>query len=129
MSKTEQKKDYTLSLEDRGNYLFAEVKGEQETLEIATAYWTEIARYVMRSGKKKLLVVQDIPDVVSIAEVHELVTGLSNLPVKDVNVAFVDLHPGHASLNEFGILVSENRGFSVQAFESEGDAESWLLNS
>ena len=129
MSKTEQTNDYTLSLEDRGPYLFARIEGERETLDIAKAYWTDIARYVIRSGKKKLLVIQDIPDVVSIAEVHELVTGLSDLPVKDVNIAFVDLHPAHASLNEFGILVSANRGFSVQAFDSDGEAQSWLLHA
>lgn len=128
MSSTEIKKHYSLKLEDRGRYIRASVHGNQSTLEIATAYWMEIAEAVLKSGLKRLLVIEDISDVITIAEVHELVTSLADLPVKDVRIAFVDLHAEHASLNDFGILVGENRGFTLKAFDTEEAAETWLFS-
>lgn len=129
MNKTELSKQYQLSFEDRGQYLFARISGEKGSLEIATAYWTEIAQQVIKTGKKKVLVIEDIPEVISVAEVHQLVTDLADLPVKDVTIAFVDTYAEHASLNEFGVLVSENRGFTVKACETEEEAETWLLDN
>ena len=107
--------------------MFALVKGEKGSLDIASAYWNEIAQKAITSGLKRVLVIEDIPEMISIAEVHQLVTGLSELPVKDIRLAFVDLHAEHASLNDFGILVGENRGFSVKAFDTEESAATWLL--
>jgi len=127
VSSAETGKKYSLSFEDRGRYLFARVKGEKGTLEIATSYWYEIAQEAMRTNLKRVLVIEDIPEVITIAEVHQLVTSLADLPVKDVRLAFVDLHAEHASLNNFGILVGENRGFSLKAFDTEEAAENWLL--
>jgi hypothetical protein len=120
-------KQYSLDIDNRGRYLSAYIKGERGTLEIATAYWTEIAQEAMRSGLKRVLVIEDIPEMISIAEVHQLVTSLADLPVKDVRIAFVDLYAEHSSLNEFGILVSENRGFTAKSFDTEEEAEAWLL--
>lgn len=127
VSSTETEKSYSLEFEDRGRYLFAVVKGEKGTLDIATSYWYEIAEEAMKSNLKRVLVIEDIAEMISIAEVHQLVTSLADLPVKDVRLAFVDLHAEHASLNNFGILVGENRGFSLKAFDTEESAENWLL--
>ena len=127
MSSTEIGKNYSTTFEDRGRYLFALVEGEKGSLDIVSAYWNEIAQKAITSGLKRVLVIEDISEMISIAEVHQLVTGLSELPVKDIRLAFVDLHAEHASLNDFGILVGENRGFSVKAFDTEESAESWLL--
>ena len=127
MITAEVQKQYELRFEDRGRYIFAHIKGNRGTLEIATAYWTEIAQEAMRTGLKRLLVIEDIPEMISIAEVHQLVTGLADLPIKDVRIAFVDLYAEHSSLNEFGILVGENRGFTVRSFDTEELAEAWLL--
>lgn len=127
MNSTEPEKSYSIDFQDRGRYLFAHVEGERGTLEIATEYWKEIAQRTIESGLKRILVVEDIPEMISIAEVHQLVTSLAELPVKDVRLAFVDLYAEHSSLNDFGVLVSENRGFSVRSFDTEEAAEAWLL--
>jgi len=127
VSSTEIGKNYSTTFEDRGRYLFALVEGEKGSLDIVSAYWNEIAQKAITSGLKRVLVIEDIPEMISIAEVHQLVTGLSELPVKDIRLAFVDLHAEHASLNDFGILLGENRGFSVKSFDTEESAETWLL--
>ncbi len=127
MSSSESSKQYSLEIVNRGRYLFASIKGERGTFEIAMSYWAEIAQAVITSGLKRVLVIEDIPEMITIAEVHQLVTNLADLPVKDVRLAFVDLHAEHASLNNFGILVGENRGLSLKAFDTEEAAVEWLL--
>jgi hypothetical protein len=127
VNSTEKPKEYTLTFEDRDSYLFAHVEGERETLSIAHAYWTEIAEKTLSGGHKRLLVVEDIPEAISIAEVHQLVSEFAELPVIDIRLAFIDMHPTQRNLNEFGILVGSNRGMTIEAFEEESEAERWLL--
>jgi cytidylate kinase len=126
---TEEQKDYLLTFEDRSGYLYAYIKGERDTLSIAKQYWMEIANKTLSTGHKKLLVVEDIPEEITIAEVHQLVSELSELPVKDVRVAFVDRYVQHKSLNDFGILVGENRGLTLRSFDSAEQAEPWLMET
>lgn len=120
-------KEYDLKLDDRGRYLYALIKGHRASLEIAMGYWSEIAQAALSSGLKRLLVIEDIPEMISIAEVHQLVTSLADVPIRDIRIAFVDLYAEHASLNNFGILVGENRGFTLKSFDTEEAAEEWLL--
>lgn len=120
--------DYQLSFEERISYLYAYVRGEQASLEIARDYWNRIAKRALSLKVKKVLVVEDISEAITISEVHQLVTELSELPVKDIFVAFVDQFAQHKSINEFGMLVGGNRGLEVKGFESTDDAEKWLLS-
>jgi hypothetical protein len=119
--------DYRIEFEDRSSYLFAHIIGERGTLSIARQYWLDIIEVVMKSAFRKVLVVEDIPEAIEISEVHQLVTELSQLPVRDIQLAFVDLYDQHKSLNEFGILVGENRGLLLRQFDSEAQAETWLI--
>lgn len=120
--------DYQLSFEERISYLYAYVRGENASLEIARDYWNRIAKRALSLKVKKVLVVEDISEAITISEVHQLVTELSELPVKDIFVAFVDQFAQHKSINEFGMLVGGNRGLEVKGFESTDDAEKWLLS-
>ncbi len=120
--------DYQLSFEERISYLYAYVRGEHASLEIARDYWNRIAKRALSLKVKKVLVVEDISEAITISEVHQLVTELSELPVKDIFVAFVDRFAQHKSINEFGMLVGGNRGLEIRGFESTDDAEKWLLS-
>lgn len=120
--------DYQLSFEERISYLYAYVRGENASLEIARDYWNRIAKRALSLKVKKVLVVEDISEAITISEVHQLATELSELPVKDIFVAFVDRFAQHKSTNEFGMLVGGNRGLEIRGFESTDDAEKWLLS-
>lgn len=126
MTDSIQTNDYSITFEERGDVLRAYINGERGTLQIARLYWLDIAHRVIESDHKKLLVIEDIPEVIAISEVHQLVTDLAQLPVRDIRVAFVDLFSQHKSLNEFGILVAENRGLNLRIFDSEELANEWL---
>jgi hypothetical protein len=121
-----QRTDYRIDFEDRSDYLFAHIIGDHGTLSIAKQYWLDIIEAVMKREMRKILVVEDIPEVISIADVHQLVTDLSELPIRDIQLAFVDLYAQHSSLNQFGILVAENRGLAIRSFDSEAEAAAWL---
>lgn len=127
VNSTEKRKEYSISFEDRETYLYASVAGAKETLSIAHAYWSEIAERAISSDIKKVLVFEDFPEVISIAEVHQLVSEFSELPITNIRLAFVDPHPQHKSLNEFAVLVGSNRGLTIEAFDTVEEAEKWLL--
>lgn len=124
-----QRDDYRIDFENRSSYLFAHIIGERGTLAIARRYWLDTIEVVMKSEFRKILVVEDIPEAIEISEVHQLVTELAQLPlpVRDIQLAFVDLFDQHKSLNNFGVLVAENRGLSLRQFDSEAQAETWLI--
>jgi hypothetical protein len=119
--------DYRIDFEDRSTYLFAHIVGKRGTLSIARRYWLDIIEVLMKMEFRKILVVEDIPEAIEISEVHQLVTELAQLPIRDIQLAFVDLFAQHKSLNEFGVLVAENRGLSLRQFDSEAQAETWLI--
>lgn len=127
MNTTELQKEYAISFEERPQYLFAHIKGEKGTLSIAHAYWSEVVKRTLESGCKKVLVVEEIPEAITIAEVHQLVSEFADLPIKDIRLAFIDKFTSHKSLNDFGILVGANRGLTLKSFDDEAAAESWLL--
>lgn len=129
MNSTELQKEYALIFEERPDYLFVHIKGDRGTLAIARAYWSEIVQRTLDSGIKKVLVIEDIPEAISIAEVHQLVSDFADLPIKDIRVAFIDRFTQHKSLNDFGVLVGANRGLTVKSFDEEPEALAWLLGS
>ena len=47
--------DAELLIEDRNNYLYAEVSGPNDNFEISMAYWTVIAEQCQARGTKHLL--------------------------------------------------------------------------
>lgn len=128
MNSTEKQKEYTLTFEQREGFLAAYIYAAKDTLAISQAYWGEIVEKVITGKHHRLLVVEDIPDAISIAEAHQLVSDFAELPMIDVKIAFVDKHPDQKNLNEFAILVGANRGMTIQAFEDESEAEAWLIS-
>jgi len=126
LSPAELQKEYIVTFEDRPGYLYAHIKGEKKDLSVARMYWTQIAEKALSANHERVMVVEDFAETISIAEVHQLVSELSELPIHDIRVAFVDPHVQHKSLNEFGILVGENRGLTLQSFDTPDQAEDWL---
>lgn len=118
--------DYTITFDQSAGYLRVEISGSRASLDIARSYWRTIAETALETKNERLLVIEDIPEQITVSEVHMLITELSELPVRDIRLAFVDRYSQHKSLNEFGALVGENRGLNIRTFDSETDAADWL---
>ena len=120
-------KQYTLTFEERPDYLYARVEGEHDSYEISRDFWIEIAGECEKRGTRKLLVEENIPEAVSVSEMYAIA---SELPDRflDVSLAFVDPYADQAELNSFGELVAQNRGVRGRFFADVASAEEWLAN-
>jgi len=119
-------KPYKLTFERRPEFLHARVEGERDSYELSIAYWTEIAAECSRISATKLLVEEDIPEVVGYSDMFRIAAELPELFL-GIAIAFVDRYADQAELNEFGELVAQNRGVRGRYFADAADAEAWLL--
>ena len=120
-------KQYTLTFEERPEYLYARVEGEHDSYEISRSFWSEVALECERRGTSKVLVEENIPEVVSVSEMYAIASELPDMFL-DVSIAFVDRYADHAELNSFGELVAQNRGVRGRFFGDLASAEEWLAN-
>jgi len=118
-------KGYTISTEDRGEYLFVLVGGRKLTAKISAAYWREIAHQCFKLKKLKILIVKDFKETVSPPEMLQMGKYLGYL-LPTFKIAFVDRYQHH-EVNELGKAVARNREVIMQIFETVREAEQWLL--
>ena len=128
MKSSESPKPYDLKFDVRDGYLHAYVSGEHDTLEICTAYWSEIGAKLKELGLVKTMIVEDIVEESSLADVYDLASQLGDMGFRGVKIAFVDRYSSHQDQNDFGVLVGNNRGLNGRAFDNESAAEDWLLS-
>lgn len=115
---------YTISLEDRGSYLYALVGGELLTPDIAKMYWDEIAEKCAELNKSKLLIEKDFPKHVSAPEMLEMSVYLGKI-LAGTKIAFLDRYKNE-DVNELGKVVARNEGVLLRIFETINEAEKWL---
>ena len=119
---------YTLRIDDREHYLFAHVKADRLSVEIARGYLAEVASACHAGGLNKVLVLRDIPEVFpdsgQFGIAQEAIEIIHGLKVCWVN-AQSEIQPGL----DFAALVAANRGAHFKIFRNEADAEVWLLDS
>lgn len=120
-------KPYDIRFEYRPGYLYVFVEGEHDSYAISRQYWQEIADACKENVVKKVLVEEDIAELVSMSDIFRLVSELGQIGFTGIKVAFVDRQLDHASLNEFGVLVGVNRGLVGKAFSNTAEAEEWLI--
>jgi hypothetical protein len=121
-------KPYELSFEYRQQYLYVYIKGDEDNYEISRQYWQEIADECGRINCKKLLIEEDIPQIVSMAEMFRIASEIPGMGFFGVRIAFVDRYIEHQDLNKFGELVATNRGVFGRIFNDAAEAENWLLS-
>lgn len=117
-------KPYTISIENRGEYLYVLVGGEILTAAISKQYWDEITEETIRLEKTKILIEKNFPQTVSVAEMYEMGVNVSKF-FETKFIAFVDRF-GNPDINYFGQMVAENRGVKMKVFENVTQAEKWL---
>ena len=102
------------------------VEGERDSYELSMAYWREIAAECSRLGTVRLLVEEDIPEVVGYSDMFRIAAELPEMFL-GIAIAFVDRYADQAELNEFGELVAQNRGVRGRYFSDAAEAEAWLV--
>lgn len=121
----EKDKPYEITLEDRGKYIYALVKGDLLKPEIAKQYWDEIAEKAFDLRLTKILIEKDFSETVSAPEMLEMGDYLGKL-LATKRVAFLDRHE-NAAINNLGEKIAANRGVNIKVFQNVEDAEKWLM--
>lgn len=118
---------WRLRFEDRFGYLYAEVGGPQDSLEITTAYWRAIDIECRRRGTRLLLVCDRLRgEPATQDEFRLLAQALQDSGLRQVRIAFHEPVSEHVSFAEHGELALREAGFTLRVFGSEREAEVWL---
>ena len=118
---------FQLHFTDRGDYLFATVKGDQDSAEITLAYWRELAAECVRRGAPRLLVCDDLHGEPATPEdFSRLSAALRGSGLERVRIAFHEPVSANLRLVEHGELAFREAGFTLRVFGSEREAELWL---
>jgi hypothetical protein len=121
-------KPYEIIFEDRIQYLYVSVSGEQDNYNISKQYWTEITDHIKTTNHTKLLVEESLEETVSMEEMFRLVSEFPEMGLSNVKVAFADLKLDQLLSNQLGGLIAKNLGFKAEIFNNVHDAEVWLLD-
>ena len=118
---------WRLRFEDRGDYLYAEVRGPEDSLEITTAYWRQIDAECARRGTRRLLVCDYLlGEPATPAEFTHLARNLRGGVLADLRIAFHEPVAEHLRFVEHGELAMREQGFTLRVFGSEREAVLWL---
>lgn len=120
------KAPYNIEFEERGEYLYALVGGEELSPEIAKMYWDEIAAKCAALGTSKLLIEKDFPKHVSAPEMLEMGVYLGSI-LAGTKIAFYDRYENE-EVNKLGKIIARNEGVLMKVFDTVEDAEKWLEN-
>lgn len=127
MSPAQPSKAYDLAFVDRGDYVYACVKGPQDSPEITQAYWRHIAAECERRGTARLLVCDDLQgDPATPQDFVQLATAMRGSGLEKVRIAFHEPNSAHLRVVEHGELAFREAGFTLRVFGSEREAELWL---
>jgi hypothetical protein len=127
MSPEQPSPPYQLRFVDRGDYLYASVKGDQDSAEITLAYWREIVAECGRRDASRLLVCDDLHgEPATPQDFARLAAALRGSGLERVRIAFHEPVSVNLRLVEHGELAFREAGFTLRVFGSEREAELWL---
>lgn len=115
-----------LAIEDRGNYLYAEVSGPSDSFEISMAYWTAIAKECHARGTSRLLVFERLGQYSGERDMTLMIDSIIALGFENVRVAFVDDFVEDLPIVEQGEILAMERGIEGRVFGNVQQAERWL---
>lgn len=120
--------NFKISYEDRNDYLYAFVSGEEDSLDISIKFLTRVMAQCYAMNKSKVLIVEEFYTNISLEDMYTIGVHLGGLSSKyHFKIAFVDKIESHNESNQFAELISWNRGANVKIFETTEKAEAWLL--
>ena len=125
--KSDSPESYNISFEYRPEYLYVYVSGEHDSYAISRQYWQQISDECAVNKIKRVLIEEDIPEMVSMGEMFQLASEIPEMGFFGIRIAFVDRYIEQQDLNHFGELVAVNRGLHGKIFNDVTEAEKWLL--
>jgi len=123
---SEPKLDFSLTFEERADYLFAFVTGPKDSLAVSNACWGQIHSKVTELGITKLLVLEDFPNQLAFLEMYQAAEFIAKTFGSAVKIAHVDKQLSDEDLNKLAEDVVVIMGTNGRTFNRLEDAENWL---
>lgn len=118
---------WRLRFEERRDYLYAEVSGPQDSLDITLAYWRAIEAECGTRGARTLLVCDRLfGEPATPEDFRRLVEALHDSDLRALRIAFFEPVSDHLREVEHGELAFRDAGFTLRVFGNEREAELWL---
>ncbi len=118
---------YSLTFTEHPEYLLAELKCDTISAVIIRSYVDELVAKSNETGLSRIMLVRDIPVILSGGEVFYTVSD-SLEALRGKKLALVNPHADIQNELEFGMTVGKNRGGDYATFSNIPDAEAWLLS-
>ncbi|MBV9242600.1 MAG: hypothetical protein JO314_11390 [Acidobacteria bacterium] len=120
-----QSSEYTLTFEERPNYLYAHIRADHISPELVEAYVREMHDMCVKDSQTHLLVRRDIPEVFPVGSYFG-VSANTVAVLHGIRTAWLTPYPQHQDRLEFACLVANNRGAMYRVFLDLAEAEKWL---
>lgn len=120
---------YELTFEGRPQYLFAHIKCDSISSEIALNYLREIVDKSVELGQTRILIDREIPEILSDSSLFFTTNEFVKMSGEGTRVAFVNRFQDNSDYMEFAMVISRNRGAKFDLFNNITDAEAWLLEA
>jgi hypothetical protein len=117
---------YQLRFEMRSDYLYAEVRCESMTLQLAKLYIQEISDKCRETGTQRVIIDRHCPNALSNSMSYLAISDLSELAPPGFRMAIVDSNEENRKHLNFGLRSLEREDVAVQIFGSLNEAENWL---
>ena len=118
---------HKLIIEERDGYLYVLYGGDPLTLEMIVKTANMVSERVRATGFKKLLVVREAPPLES-EENRSMVRAMGrSLLGAGVQLAVIDAYGNDPTETQRVAEVSRQAGWNLAVFDSEEEAEAWLL--
>jgi len=118
---------YVLEFRTRPDYLLAYLRVDKPDPKISFAYRRDLQAKCIETGATKLLVVRDIPSVLSTMDFFQMSEDSVSL-LRGIRTAWVNPYPSLHSALDFSITVANNRGAIYGLFSDVGSAQKWLTS-
>lgn len=123
---TDQAEPYELRFEKRPGYLYAHVKAETMTGEIALRYLRQIMAEAARLDQLRLIIEREVPVMMSAGTLFFATTEFTDM-IRGMRVAYVNPYPDLDKDMDFAQTIATNRGADYTVVRNVEAAEKWLL--
>lgn len=117
---------FNIETESRDNYLYAKCESPDTNAGVLIGAFVQILPECRRLGYSKLLIEHISGGQLNTTDAFEAATGIVDLDVTGIKIAYVDHHPNHLESLQFGELVAINRGAFGKVFSNLDQAIEWL---
>ena len=118
--------DFSVHIRWNGRFLRAHIFGGHDSLQVSSDAWRLLSAQCARFGTQRLLAIEELVGTVPQEDLPALTAAQMACGFGDLRIAFVDLHVDVQG-NETSELLLMEHDVQVKVFNTEAEAERWLL--